>query len=300
MSEVTTQPRYRRFSVSDRVEHWAQALAFTGLAFTGLVQMWAEGWFSKAIIGALGGINTTRLIHHSFAVIVLVATVYHIGTAGYRFFVLRIGQEMLPGLDDARAAVQQVAYRLGLRSDPPIQGKFTFDEKMEYWSIIWGTIVMVATGLMMWNPISTTALLPGEFIPAAKAVHGGEAILAVLAILVWHTYHVHLRHLNRSMFDGYLTEEEMLEEHPAELAKIKAGAPPVPPVPPEVLRKRRRVFFAVYSVIAIAFAAVVVVFLTYKQVAIETIPPPATPVEIYVPYNPSALPELPTSDSTAP
>ncbi|NOY54927.1 MAG: hypothetical protein GXP34_02975 [Actinobacteria bacterium] len=300
MPEVTSQPRYLRFSVSDRVEHWVQVFVFTGLAITGLVQKWAEGWLSKAIIGALGGINTTRLIHHSLAAMVLVATVYHIGTAGYRFFVLRMGREMLPGLDDARAAVQTVAFRLGLRSDPPRQGKFTFDEKMEYWSIIWGTILMVVTGLMMWNPISTTRLLPGEFIPAAKAVHGGEAILAVLAILVWHTYHVHLRHLNRSMFDGYLTEEEMLEEHPAQLAEIKAGAPPVPPVPPEVLRKRRKAFFTAYGAFTVAFAIVVVVFLTYEQVAIKTIPPPASPVQIYVPYTPPAESGQTAPSSTVP
>jgi hypothetical protein len=31
---------------------------------------------------------------------------------------------------------------------------------------------MAITGFMMWNPIATARYLPGEFMPAAKAVHG--------------------------------------------------------------------------------------------------------------------------------
>jgi hypothetical protein len=48
-------------------------------------------------------------------------------------------------------------------------------------------------------------------IPAAKAVHGGEAVLAVLAIIIWHMYHVHVRTFNKSMFTGSLTKEEMFD-----------------------------------------------------------------------------------------
>ena len=40
----------------------------------------------------------------------------------------------------------------------------------------------------------------------------------MLAIVVWHFYHVHIKHFNKSMWTGKLTEEEMKEEHPAELA----------------------------------------------------------------------------------
>ncbi len=82
---------------------------------------------------------------------------------------------------------------------------------------------MIITGFMMWNPIATARFLPGDFIPAAKAAHGGEALLAVLAIIVWHMYGVHIKHFNKSMFTGKISEEEMLDEHPLELADIKAG-----------------------------------------------------------------------------
>ena len=65
---------------------------------------------------------------------------------------------------------------------------------------------MALTGFMMWNPLATIKVLPGEFIPAAKTAHGAEAVLAVLAIIVWHMYGVHVKRFNKSMWTGKLTE----------------------------------------------------------------------------------------------
>ena len=299
MADTSTQSRptrYERFTLSDRLEHWVQVVAFTGLAITGLVQFGAESTFPRSIIATLGGINMTRYIHRSFGVVVLFATAYHLGTAGYRFYVKRIGGQILPGFGDVRAALHSVSFNLGRRSEPPGEGKFTFSEKLEYWSIIWGTVLMSITGLMMWNPIATTSILPGEFIPAAKAAHGGEAILAVLAILVWHTYFVHIRHLNRSMLTGYVTEGEMRSEHKAELDSIEAGDAAIA-IPPDTLRQRRRRFFSAYAIVVVIGAAFVFVFLTFTDVAIETVEPPSTPIEI---YTPDAMSDVPASvDATS-
>jgi len=55
-------------------------------------------------------------------------------------------------------------------------GRFTFEEKAEYWALVWGTVIMALTGFMMWNPIATAKFLPGEVYPAAKAAHGAEAV----------------------------------------------------------------------------------------------------------------------------
>lgn len=185
--------------------------------------MFATSVISQAILRLLGGIETTRIIHHSAAVILMLEVVYHLGALGYRIFVRRTYLSMLPSISDVRAAIQALRHNLGFSKVRPQQGRFTFEEKAEYWAVVWGTLVMVITGFMMWNPIATTRFLPGDFVPAAKSAHGAEAILAVLAIIVWHIYHVHIRELNKSMFNGELTEEEMIEEHPLELADIKAG-----------------------------------------------------------------------------
>jgi hypothetical protein len=39
--------------------------------------------------------------------------------------------------------------------------------------------------------------------------HGYEAILAVLAIIIWHFYYVLVKNINQSMFTGYISEEMM-------------------------------------------------------------------------------------------
>ncbi|HSD84459.1 MAG TPA: c-type cytochrome domain-containing protein, partial [Anaerolineae bacterium] len=150
------------------------------------------------------------------------------------------------------------------------------------------------TGFMMWNPLSTVRLLPGEFIPAAKAAHGGEALLAVLAIILWHFYHVHLRHLNKSIFTGKMTRPEMEEEHPAELALIEAGRTAQEPSP-VVLRRRQQIFYPIASVIVIVSGILLLGFITFEKTAIETVPPPITG-EAFVPYTPTpTLVPSPTS-----
>jgi hypothetical protein len=102
-------------------------------------------------------------------------------------------------------------------------------------------------------------------------VHGGEAVLAVLAIVIWHGYGVHLRHFNRSMFTGTMTEAEMREEHPAELEEILAGSVPAPPEP--ALRRRRlRRFVPVAAFALLALFAGLWYFVTFEQTAIPTVP----------------------------
>jgi hypothetical protein len=167
---------------------------------------------------------------------------------------------------------------------------------VEYLAVVWGTVIMAITGFMMWNPIATARLLPGEFIPAAKAAHGAEAILAVLAILLWHFYHVHIRHLNRSMFTGRLTREEMQHEHPAELAAIEAGQAEAHPSP-AVIRRRRRVFLPVSAILSAALLFAVIRFVTFEETAITTIPPAET-APIFLPQTPTPLPSPAPSELT--
>lgn len=262
--------------------------SFTTLAVTGLVQKFAQNPLSRGIVLGLGGVENVRSIHHVAATVMMIVAVYHILAVGYRVYVKRRRFSILPGPMDFRNAFEAVKYYLGLKQSPPQQGRYTFEEKVEYWAVVWGTVIMVVTGFMMWNPIATTRILPGEFIPAAKAAHGAEAVLAVLAILLWHMYHVVVKHFNRSMFNGHLTEEEMLEEHPLELADIKAGLQP-PRVAPEEIVKRRRKYLPVSAVISLVLTLGIIYFVTFEETALATIPP-AERAEVFVPLTPTPLP----------
>ena len=159
-------------------------------------------------------------------------------------------------------------------------GRYTFEEKMEYWAFVWGAAVMGATGFMMWNPITATKFLPGEFVPAAKAAHGGEAVLAVLAIIIWHMYGVHIKRLNKAMFTGMQTEEEMLHEHPLELTDIKAGKHHRPG--PATIRKRQMIYFPIAAFLTLGMLAGIFGFINAEETVLTTITP-LTETEIYVP-----------------
>ena len=289
--------KYLRFSVSDRIEHWLLTLSFGILAVTGLVQKFASVGLSEWSVGIMGGVENVRILHRLAAVVMMLEAIYHVGVVGYRVFVRRTKLSMLPGVQDVRAAIQTLLHNLGLRKGRPQQGRYTFEEKLEYWALIWGTLVMGITGFMLWNPIATTSFLPGEFVPAAKSAHSGEALLAVLAIIVWHFYHVHLRHFNKSIFSGYLTEEEMLDEHSLELAEIKAGVLETPGATKAFARRRSGFLFA-YGVLTVVMLFGIYLFVTIEQTAITTVPPPEQ-VAVFAPLTPTPLPTpLPTSASS--
>jgi cytochrome b subunit of formate dehydrogenase len=175
-------------------------------------------------------------------------------------------------LQDAKDAIQALLYNIGIAKTYPQMGRYTFEEKMEYWAFVWGALVMGLTGFMMWNPITTTQYLPGEFVPAAKAAHGGEAVLAVLAIIIWHMYGVHIKRFNKSMFNGRMTEEEMLHEHPLELADIKAGIADRRP-DAATIRKRQMIYYPIAAALTIAMLGGIYGFITAEETALTTIPP---------------------------
>ncbi len=285
--------RYLRFPLSYRLEHWLLILSFTILAVSGLAQKFATVGLSQWIIARLAGIEMVRIIHRIAAIVLMLGSVYHLGVSAYRVLVNRSRLTMVPTLDDARAGLGWFKYNLGLSDTKPQEGRFTFAEKFEYWGLIWGTTLMVITGFLLWNPIASTRFLPGEWIPAAKAAHGGEAILAVLTIIVWHMYHVHVRSFNKSMFTGYLSEEEMLHEHPLELADIQAGIADRA-VDPAGVARRRKLFIPAFTIISVVFLVGIVFFATFEETAITTLPP-AEDVIVYAPLTPTPLPTaLPT------
>jgi len=287
---------YQRFDRSQRIEHALFLTAFTILGITGLAQKFASSPFGELLIQIMGGIETTRIIHRGAAIVLMVVSIYHILGLLYRVFVRRVNLSIMPVLQDLRDLIQDVLFYIGLRNSLSRRGRYSYIEKAEYWALVWGTLIMAITGFMMWNPISSARFVPGEVIPASKAAHGGEALLAVSAIILWHFYHVHIRHLNLSMFTGKLTRKEMAHEHPAELDDIEAGR--VKPEPsPEVIRRREAIYIPLAAVLALVMGFGLFGFVTFEQTAIETIPPGES-VTAFLPLTPTPRPTLVASPTT--
>jgi cytochrome b subunit of formate dehydrogenase len=119
-------------------------------------------------------------------------------------------------------------YNLGLSAEKPLLGRFSYVEKAEYWALIWGTMVMTVTGIILWFDNTFLGLLSKLGWDIARTVHYYEAWLATLSIFVWHFYFVIFNPdtypLNLAFWKGTLTEEEMHEEHPLELEQLKREA----------------------------------------------------------------------------
>lgn len=263
---------YPRFRTMARIEHALLMVSFTILTITGLPQKYAlQGW-AEWMINAMGGIELTRIIHRWSAILLVAGSVYHIFTSAYRFFVKRERMRMVPIKKDWQDLVQTVKYNLGFSDEAPRMLKFNFGEKIEYWAVVWGTAIMVLTGFVLWNPIAATVFLPGQFIPAAKAAHGGEALLAALSIVIWHMYNVHIKHFNPSIFTGKMPRHQMEEEHALELERLEAGGDPWPELSLPVRQRRQRIFFAVSIVVGGLLLVGLIWAFTFEQTAIETIP----------------------------
>jgi formate dehydrogenase gamma subunit len=276
-----SQKNYLRFALAQRIEHWVLVLSFTTLALTGLPQKYATVGIAQAFITLLGGIETVRIIHRIAATTFLMESVYHAVVLGYKLYVMRVEASMVPKVKDIQDAIAAFGYNLGIAKKPPKMPRYNFTEKAEYWAMLWGLIMMGLTGFMLWNPILTVRVLPGEFIPAAKAAHGAEAVLAVLAIIVWHFYNVHLKSWNWGMIKGTLTRHQMEEEHGEELEKIEAGKIAAPTVvTPQVLRKRRQIYIPVAAVISFGLIFGIYWLTTAERTAILTVPPPEENVAV--------------------
>jgi formate dehydrogenase gamma subunit len=204
-----------RMDRSQRLQHFLLAFSFIVLAVTGFALRFPDSWIGKA----LGSNELFRRWSHRIAgVVLLVVGAYHL------FYVLKkkegrqLVKDLFPLGKDVSDLVGSLLYFAGLRSEKPKIGRFGYAEKMEYWAVIWGTLIMGITGLMIWFKMDVTRFLPRWAVDVALTVHYYEAILACLAIVVWHLYHVifdpDVYPLNWACWSGKVSEHWHREEHP--------------------------------------------------------------------------------------
>ena len=266
MSTATTE-RLRRFTRRHILNHWVMILTFIGLVVTGMPQKYADQAWAKGVVMIVGGVERVRWIHHALGTIMALQLVWHLIEALWLHLVRRLPMPMVPRLKDVTDFRDQVRFNLGVADEPPAMGRYTFAEKLEYLALVWGTVLMVVTGLLLLYPVRFSSLVSGEFILAAKAAHGGEALLAFLSILTWHAYFVHFRHWNTAIFTGALDEHAYAEEHPLELADLRRGELPSP----APVRAARLVAFAVAALLTVAAVAALMIWLGAIAPAIDTI-----------------------------
>ena len=132
---------------------------------------------------------------------------------------------MIPTFRDFSDAVGMFKYYLGLSEEQPKFDRYDYRQKFEYWGLVIGGIIMIVTGFILYLPVFFTKLLPGVIIPIAKFVHGYEALLAFLVIIIWHMYGAHFNPdvfpFDSSIFTGKISRERMEKEHHLEYVRLQ-------------------------------------------------------------------------------
>jgi formate dehydrogenase gamma subunit len=224
--EPSGRSLYLRMTLSERLQHGSLLVSFVVLVLTGFMLHYPDAWWVAGLRRLHAGLFDLRsLLHRIAGVVMIAASLVHLGYVAITARGRRLIRDLLPARSDLADALGVVRYNLGLSPDRPRFGRFSYVEKSEYWALVWGTIVMGLTGVILWFENTSMAFLTKLGWDIARTIHFYEAWLATLAIVVWHLYYVvfnpDVYPMSAAWITGYLTEEEMHDEHPLELEAIR-------------------------------------------------------------------------------
>ena len=213
-------------SANERIQHALVALSFILLSVTGFMLHYPEAWWVVSLRDLSSSTFELRgLLHRAAGVVLIAVSLYHVYYVMFTERGRQLIRDLTPRLQDVRDAIAMVKYNFGFSKIKPLMGRFSYIEKSEYWALVWGTIVMGATGIILWFDNTFLGLLTKLGWDVSRTIHFFEAWLAVLAIIVWHFYYVifnpDVYPVNLAFFKGTITEEEMADEHPLELEEIR-------------------------------------------------------------------------------
>jgi cytochrome b subunit of formate dehydrogenase len=229
---------YIRFGLNFRIQHIILLTSTVILIISGLPLKFSHSGWAKFIMNLLGGSELARQFHHLGALGLIFIGLYHLA---YSIF-FKVGRKdfylLLPRKKDFVDLITQILYYLRKSKEKAKFGRFSYIEKFDYWAVYWGFVIMIGSGIIMWlfqgkfQPLffgiidlSFGTEIVNNYIHAiAREAHSDEALLATLAIVIWHFYNVHLNPhkfpMSKVWLTGMMTKNEMFEEHPLELEEI--------------------------------------------------------------------------------
>lgn len=222
--EKEEEEYFVRFNKNFRFQHMVMFTSCFLLIFTGLPLKFPDFFVSQILMTIFGGIRGSTLIHRFGAILLIYFMVHHF----FYTILSRDGRsdfiKLIPTPKDAKDVVTNVKHFLGKHPERPQFDRFSYIEKFDYWAVYWGCVIMIGSGLVLWFEEIAMKYFPKYFVDIAHEAHSDEALLATLAIVIWHFYNVHF---NPDRFPGTLmwwhgriSKHEMIEEHPLEYERI--------------------------------------------------------------------------------
>jgi cytochrome b subunit of formate dehydrogenase len=178
-----------RMSLNERIQHGVLLVVFIALAYTGFALRSPQAWWASPFVGR---VDWRSLSHRVAALIFCLLAVYHIWFMGCTKRGRKELKALLPRRIDLAQPFWMLAYYFGWQAKRPVFERYSYVEKAEYWALVWGSLIMVATGALMTWERWTLRIFPKWLFDVVTTVHYFEAILACLAIIVWHIYFVML------------------------------------------------------------------------------------------------------------
>jgi cytochrome b subunit of formate dehydrogenase len=221
----------RRFDAIDRTLHGLLMISFLGLAATGLPLVFSDEPWARTLVRLFGTFEVAGWLHRVCATLLIGVFLVHLArltrrvVIGKDWGVLWGPSSMVPQPRDVADLIGHMRWFVG-RGPRPAFDRYTYWEKFDYWAVFWGMGIIGASGLLLWFPMFFSQFVPGWVFNVALLIHGEEALLAVGFIFTMHFFNGHLRPekfpMDRVIFTGRVSEEELREERPAEYARMQA------------------------------------------------------------------------------
>jgi len=206
-----------RFDKTQIFQHLLTTIAFVALVITGFALRFPDAWWVQLLAGIGLTEGTRGDLHRVFAVVMMITAIYHMW---YLFLTkpgMRDFKAMWPSWQDFKDIFSAAAFYMWRRKERVKFGRYDYMQKAEYWALVWGTLVMIMTGLILWFPAESVRLFPSWIVPAAQTIHYYEAWLATLAIVVWHfffvIFHPEEYPMSWTWITGRMSEEAAKKHH---------------------------------------------------------------------------------------
>lgn len=211
-------------------QHLLLTISFVMLVITGFALRFPEAWWVEMLTAAGLSESLRGNLHRVFAVLLIGVSISHV----YYVFATRRGREefkaIMPVWKDARDLWTNLKFYTWRSPRAAKFGRYDYSQKAEYWALIWGTIVMILTGFVLWFPEYAVKVFPAIIVTASQTIHYYEAWLATLAIVVWHfffvIFHPEEYPMSWTWLTGRMSEKSVRKHHAAWYEEIKGKGLP--------------------------------------------------------------------------
>ena len=154
---------YKRWGKNTRAQHIVLLISFTIQIVTGFPLSFPDTWWAQLAVKLMGGWEMRTFLHHTSGLIMVLLGVYHliwiiINSNGIKGI---MKHKMVPRKRDLNEVIQYMKNLFGLAPEPKWD-KYTWKEKMEYWGVVWGILVMGATGFILWFPFQALEIIHSQ------------------------------------------------------------------------------------------------------------------------------------------